>query len=79
MGSAKLVYSRRKGLLLVAVSCRGLTPRSQNLVFLTVNLPDIKPDSLKYDLTPSSISFEAKAGRLVVHTAQSPRCVKKES
>jgi len=38
------------------------TVDAKNVVYLTVNLPDIKLDSLKYDLTPSLISFQAKAG-----------------
>ncbi|KAH7916496.1 HSP20-like chaperone [Hygrophoropsis aurantiaca] len=35
---------------------------ARNIVYLTVNLPDIKPESLTYDLTPTSINFKASAG-----------------
>ncbi|KJA29359.1 hypothetical protein HYPSUDRAFT_127652 [Hypholoma sublateritium FD-334 SS-4] len=34
----------------------------KNIVYITVNLPDIKESSLEYNLTPESISFKAKAG-----------------
>ena len=36
---------------------------SQNILYVTVNLPDIKPDTLQYDLTPTTLSFKAKAGK----------------
>ncbi len=36
---------------------------SQNVLYVTVNLPDIKPDTLQYDLTPTKLSFKAKAGK----------------
>ena len=48
---------------------RGLIPdihvALQNILYVTVNLPDIKPETLKYNLTSTSISFEAKAGKYV--------------
>jgi len=34
----------------------------KNIVYLTVNLPDIVESSLVYSLTPSELSFKAKAG-----------------
>jgi len=34
----------------------------QNILFVTVNLPDIIVSSLEYILTETSISFKAKAG-----------------
>ncbi|EMD41447.1 hypothetical protein CERSUDRAFT_90011 [Gelatoporia subvermispora B] len=34
----------------------------KNILYVTINLPDVKPETLKYNLTPTSISFEAKAG-----------------
>ncbi|KAL0581402.1 p23 chaperone protein wos2 [Marasmius crinis-equi] len=34
----------------------------KNIVYLTVNLPNIKESTLKYDLTPTKISFKATAG-----------------
>jgi hypothetical protein len=35
----------------------------QCVVFLTVNLPDIIESSLQYNLTATSLSFKAKAGK----------------
>lgn len=35
--------------------------RLQNVVYLTINLPNIIESSVKYELTPSKISFKAKA------------------
>ncbi|KAI0307442.1 HSP20-like chaperone [Multifurca ochricompacta] len=34
----------------------------KNVLFVTVNLPDIIEDSLQYDLQPTKLSFKAKAG-----------------
>ncbi|GBE78480.1 HSP20-like chaperone [Sparassis latifolia] len=34
----------------------------KNILYLTVNLPDIKPETVEYDLTSTTISFKAKAG-----------------
>ncbi|KAL1952284.1 hypothetical protein VTO73DRAFT_1433 [Trametes versicolor] len=34
----------------------------KNILYVTVNLPDIKPETLQYELTPAHISFKAKAG-----------------
>ncbi|KAI0639001.1 HSP20-like chaperone [Trametes polyzona] len=34
----------------------------KNILYVTVNLPDIKPETLQYELTPTHISFKAKAG-----------------
>ncbi|KAI6136992.1 HSP20-like chaperone [Pisolithus sp. B1] len=34
---------------------------SKNVIYLTVSLPNIDESSLKYDLTPTSIKFEADA------------------
>ncbi|QRV76882.1 heat shock protein HSP20-like chaperone [Ceratobasidium sp. AG-Ba] len=31
----------------------------KNIIYLTVNLPDIKPDTLQYDLTADKVSFKA--------------------
>ncbi|KAF9478724.1 HSP20-like chaperone [Pholiota conissans] len=33
----------------------------KNILYITVNLPDIQESSLEYNLTPTSISFKAKA------------------
>ncbi|TFK30688.1 HSP20-like chaperone [Coprinopsis marcescibilis] len=33
-----------------------------NIIYLTVNLPDIQPPTLEYKLTQTSISFKAKVG-----------------
>ncbi|EIW86361.1 HSP20-like chaperone [Coniophora puteana RWD-64-598 SS2] len=38
------------------------TEAEKNVVFLTVNLPDINDKSVEYTLTPTSISFKADAG-----------------
>ncbi|KAG6857645.1 hypothetical protein H0H87_010213 [Tephrocybe sp. NHM501043] len=38
------------------------TEEQKNVIYLTVNLPDIQEDSLQYVLTQTSISFSAKAG-----------------
>ncbi|GJE87849.1 co-chaperone p23 family protein [Phanerochaete sordida] len=35
---------------------------TKNILYVTVNLPDIKPESLKYELTATAISFKAQAG-----------------
>ncbi|KAI0318000.1 HSP20-like chaperone [Amylostereum chailletii] len=34
----------------------------KNILFVTINLPDIIPDSLDYKLEPTKISFKARAG-----------------
>ncbi|KAI0757383.1 HSP20-like chaperone [Daedaleopsis nitida] len=34
----------------------------KNILYVTVNLPDIKAGTLEYNLTPTSLSFKAKAG-----------------
>ena len=39
---------------------------SKNIIYLTVNLPEIIESTLKYDLTPTSISVQAKAGKYVL-------------
>ncbi|CCM01278.1 uncharacterized protein FIBRA_03327 [Fibroporia radiculosa] len=38
------------------------TDDSKNVLYITVNLPDVKPETLEYNLTSTSISFKAKAG-----------------
>ncbi|TRM65645.1 HSP20-like chaperone [Schizophyllum amplum] len=38
------------------------TEDAQNVLFVTINLPDIQKDSLKFDLQPTKVSFAAKAG-----------------
>ncbi|KAI9059637.1 HSP20-like chaperone [Trametes sanguinea] len=38
------------------------TDEKKNILYVTVNLPDIKSETLQYNLTPTSISFKAKAG-----------------
>ncbi|KAK7064686.1 CS domain-containing protein [Favolaschia claudopus] len=35
---------------------------TKNILYLTINLPDIQEDSLKYTLEPTKISFEATSG-----------------
>lgn len=35
----------------------------QNVLYITINVPDIKAETFKFDLTPTSISFAAKAGK----------------
>ncbi|KAG6918671.1 hypothetical protein DXG01_012488 [Tephrocybe rancida] len=39
-----------------------LTVEEKNVLYLTVNLPDIQEQTLSYELTPTSISFQAKSG-----------------
>ena len=39
--------------------------RPQNILYVTVNLPDIKPESVKFDLKPTSLHFAAQAGTYV--------------
>ncbi|KAF9817465.1 hypothetical protein IEO21_03422 [Rhodonia placenta] len=34
----------------------------KNVLYATINLADIKPETLEYNLTPTSISFKARAG-----------------
>lgn len=43
---------------------RLLTP-PQNVVYCTINLRDVDMDTLKYDLTPTGLSFKASAGSYV--------------
>lgn len=43
---------------------------TQNIVYLTVNLTEINESSLKIDIQPKEITFEAKAGRSVVFWAR---------
>ncbi|KIJ68808.1 hypothetical protein HYDPIDRAFT_107060 [Hydnomerulius pinastri MD-312] len=38
------------------------TEAAKNIVYLTVNLPDIVESSLKYDLTATKLTLEATAG-----------------
>ncbi|KAF8203763.1 HSP20-like chaperone [Pholiota molesta] len=38
------------------------TDEEKNVLYITINLPDIKPGTLEYNLTPTSISFKAKSG-----------------
>ncbi|KAF8499022.1 HSP20-like chaperone [Russula emetica] len=38
------------------------TVKEKNVVFVTVNLPDIVESSLQYDLKPTALSFTAQAG-----------------
>ncbi|KAI0771024.1 HSP20-like chaperone [Trametes elegans] len=35
---------------------------NKNIVYVTVNLPDIQEKTLEYNLTPTSLSFKAQAG-----------------
>ena len=35
----------------------------QNILYVTVNLPDIKTETFEYNLTPTSLTFKAKAGK----------------
>ena len=46
---------------------RGLIPdihvALQNILYVTVNLPDIKPETIEYNLTATTLSFKAKAGK----------------
>ena len=37
----------------------------QNVIYLTVNQPDIQPSTLEYKLTPTSINFKATSGEYV--------------
>jgi hypothetical protein len=37
----------------------------QNIIYLTVNLPDVVESTLQCDLTPTSLKFKAKAGKYV--------------
>lgn len=36
---------------------------NQNVLLVTVNLPNIQESTLKYELTPTSISFKATVGQ----------------
>jgi hypothetical protein len=44
--------------------------RNQNVLFVTINLPDIVESSLQYDLKPASLSFKAQAGYATVPPSQ---------
>ena len=35
----------------------------QNIIYVSVNIPDIKAETLKYDLTPTTITFSAQEGK----------------
>ncbi|KAJ6590895.1 HSP20-like chaperone [Mycena sp. CBHHK59/15] len=39
---------------------------TKNIVYLTVNLPDIQADTLEFRLEPEKIFFKAKSGRFVI-------------
>ena len=39
-----------------------LSPILQNIIYLTVNVPDVVESSLEYALTPTALSFKATAG-----------------
>ncbi|KAK0465013.1 HSP20-like chaperone [Desarmillaria tabescens] len=39
-----------------------VTDEEKNIIYLTVNVPDIQPSTLECNLTPTSISFKTKAG-----------------
>lgn len=39
-----------------------IIPKKKNVLYVTVNLPDIQESTLVYDLTPTSISVKAKSG-----------------
>ena len=41
----------------------------QNIVYLTINLPDIIEDSMKIDLTATGLSFQARTGKYVYHSS----------
>ncbi|KAF7592158.1 hypothetical protein BBP40_000645 [Aspergillus hancockii] len=43
---------------------------AKNVIFLTVNLPDIQEQTLKVDLTSTSLSFEARAGNTSKNIAE---------
>ncbi|KAH8988221.1 putative Hsp90 binding co-chaperone, partial [Lactarius akahatsu] len=36
--------------------------KEKNILFVTVNLPDIVPSSIQYDLQPTGLTFKAQAG-----------------
>ncbi|KAI0762608.1 HSP20-like chaperone [Fomes fomentarius] len=38
------------------------TDEKKNVLYITVNLPDIQADTLEYNLTPTKLSFKAKTG-----------------
>jgi hypothetical protein len=40
----------------------------QNIVYLTINLPDINEDSMKIDLTATGLGFQARTGKYVYHS-----------
>jgi hypothetical protein len=44
----------------------------QNIVYLTVNLPDIDESTLKFDLGATALKFEAKTGKCVASPLPSP-------
>ena len=37
--------------------------QKQNVIFVTINLPDVQESTIEYDLTPTSISFKGRAGK----------------
>ncbi|CAE7201997.1 unnamed protein product [Rhizoctonia solani] len=41
------------------------TDASKNIIYLTINLPDLKEDSVKYELTPNKLSFKGTTARRV--------------
>jgi|SRR5258706_12847427 len=41
----------------------------QNIVYLTINIPDIIKDSMKIDLTETGLGFQARTGEYVYHSS----------
>jgi len=44
------------------------TDNEKNVLFVTINLPDIVESTLQYDLQPTGLSFKAQAGTVVSST-----------
>ncbi|KAG8932415.1 hypothetical protein FRC01_014141 [Tulasnella sp. 417] len=46
------------------------TEEEKNILYFTINLPDVQENTIKYELTPTSISFAAKAGNASKNIAE---------
>ncbi|KAG8978930.1 hypothetical protein FRB90_008249 [Tulasnella sp. 427] len=46
------------------------TEEEKNLIYFTINVPDVQESTIKYELTPTTISFAAKAGNASKNIAE---------
>jgi hypothetical protein len=68
-----IAASIHPGILLDAVLLCLSNSFRQNILYVTINLPDIVESTLKYDLEPTGLSFKAQAGYANVLSVQITR------